>query len=210
MEPGVGDLPFAVELSLKLSRISFGQHEGMEIISPPSDFSELDTMDAPVFFGQCFFARNNLGEYPDEKFGINCQWDGHEEVRICDGIVGRIFENDRADYSFARLYAEDELHAQVEIFLNPNIFERIYLARNEVNFHLITSFKEHKKIHEHFYKEKNIKPNNIVVEREPAALSNATKFTLDIGQEDSGQWWFRVRLVSLDFSFAESPPASKN
>ena len=205
MEPGVGDLPFAVELSLQLSRISFGQHEGLEIIMPPSDFSELDTLDAPVFFGQCFFGRNNLG---DKEFGINCQWDDQEETRICDGIAGRICENDRTDYSFARLYADDEGGARVNIFLNPNIFERIYLAQNMVNFHLITSFNEHRKIHDQFFKEGNVEISDVIVEG--SAISETTRFTLDIGAKEFGQWWFRVRFVSVGFSSAESPRASKN
>ena len=98
--PGVSHRPLTAELALRF---------------PPSDFSELDTLDAPVFFGRCFFGRNNLGEYPDEKFGINCQCHGYEEVRISDGILGRVFNNDRADYSFALVYAENEVSAQVDI-----------------------------------------------------------------------------------------------
>ena len=41
MEPDVSDLIFAVELKLQLSQLSFGQHGGLEIVDPSSDFSEL-------------------------------------------------------------------------------------------------------------------------------------------------------------------------
>ena len=208
MEPDVSDLVFAVILKLQLSQLSFGQHEGLDIVDPPSNFSELDTLGGPVFFGQCFFGRNNLGEYPDEKFGINCQYHGEEEVRISDGILGRVFNNDKVDYSFARIYAEHESCAQVEIFLIPDIFEKIYMAKSTVNFHLLTSFNENKKITEDRFKGKDIKYNNIIIEGEPGMIGITTKFTLDIGEKDFGWWWFRVRLVSLDFPSAESAPAS--
>ncbi len=208
MEPDVGDLPFAVELKLQLSQLSFGEHE---IFGLPSDYqSELETLGIPVFTGRCFFGRNNLGEYPDENFGVNCQYHGNEEVRISDGILGRVKKNDCTEYSFACIYAEDERRAEVEIWLNTNIFENLYLAKNTVNFHLLTSFNEHKKITEDQFKGRDIIPNyNIIVEGEPGKrISNTNKFTLDIGKNDFGQWWFRVRLVSLDFPSAESAPAS--
>mgnify|MGYP003646460233 CR=1 FL=1 len=199
MESGVGDLPFAVQIKLQLSRLSFGQHEDTGVILPPSDFSELDTLGAPVFFGQCYFGRNNLGEFPDEKFGINCQWHGFEEERISDGILGRVFHDNRTDYSFARVYAEHQTSAQVDIFLNPDIFEKIYIAKKAVNFQFVTSFNEHKKISEELFKGKNREPDKIIIDGQPGLMSSTNKFTLDIGKKDFGQWWFRVRLVSLDF-----------
>ena len=208
MEPDVGDLPFAVEFKLQLSRLSFGQHEGTGIIDPPSDFSELDTLGAPVFFGRCFFGRNNLDEYPDENFGINCQCHGCDEARISDGILGRVFNNDRADYSFASVYAENERSAQVDIFLVPDIFEKVFMAKNAVNFQLVTSFNEHKKITKDQFKRKEKEPENIIVEGEPGMISTTNKFTLDIGKKEFGYWWFRVRLVSLDFPSAESSPTT--
>ena len=161
----------------------------------------------PGFFGSCFFERNNLGEDPDENFGINCQLHGDEEARISDGILGRVFNNDRTDYSFAQVYAQDENRAQVEIFLNPNIFGKIYMAHKTVNFHLVTSFNEHKKIAKDRFKRKDREPDNIIIEGEPGSISTTDKFTLDIGKKEFGRWWFRVRLVSLDFPIAESPPA---
>ncbi len=210
MESDVGDLPFAVALKLQLSQLSFGQHVSTEISRPTSDFSELDTLGEPVFFGRCFFGRNNLGKYPDENFGINCQCHGYEEARISDGILGSVFENDRADYSFALVYAENESRAQVDIFLNPNVFEKIYMAKNAVNFQLVTSFNEHKKITSEQFKRKDKEPNTIIIEGEPGHISTTYKFTLDIGKKEFGQWLFRVRLASLDFPSAESPTASKN
>ncbi len=208
MEPDVGDLQFAVELKLQLSRLSFGRHEGMSSLGPRWDSSELDTLGAPVYFGRCFFGRNNLGQYPDEHFGVNCQYHGHKEVRISDGILGEIRNNDWTDYSFASVYAEDERRAQIEILLNTNIFEKIQMAKNAVNFLLVTSFNEHKKITEDQFEGK--KPDNIIIEGTPGRISITDKFTLDIGEQDFGRWWFRVRLASLDFPYAESPPALKD
>jgi len=206
MEPDIGDLPFAVEFQLQLSQLSFGQHDGTGIISPPSDFSELDTLGAPVFFGRCFFGHNNLGEYSDENIGINCRCHGCADARISDGILGRIFGNDRADFSFAQVYAESERRAQVEIFLNPDVFEKIYLAKRAANFQLVTSLNEHAKIGEAQLKGRK-ELSKIIVEGDPGTISTTDRFTLDIGKEEFGRWWFRVRLVSLDFPSAESPPA---
>ena len=217
MEPDVGNLPFAVELKLQLSGMSFGQHGISETSDSPPDFSKLDTLDAPRFFGRCFFGRNNLGEYPDDNFGVNCQYRGHKEVRISDGISGEVYNNDgkysnndRAEYSFAWFYAQDEIAAQIRIYLMPDIFERIYMAKNSVNFHLVTSLNEHKKITEEQSNGKDNNPDSIIVEGRPGRISLTDKFTLDIGKEDFGQWYFRVRLVSLGFPSDESPQASKN
>ena len=164
MEPYVSDLPFAVELKLQLSQLSFGENERAGINFQPLDFSELDILGAPAFSGRCFFGRNNLGEYPDENFGVNCQRHGHKEVRISDGIFGRVSNIYRTGYSFAKIYAENEERAQVDIFLNPNIFEKIYMAKNAVNFGLATSFKEHKRIMEDRFERKDRKPDNIIIE----------------------------------------------
>ena len=207
MEPDVGELPFEVELKLQLSQLSFGKYDGSGIMSTPSDFSEFETLRKPVFSGECFFGRNNLGTYPDENFGINCQSHGYEEARISDGILGRVHNIDRADYSFAMVYAQDEIRAQVDIYMIPNIFEKIYMAKNTVNFQLATSFNEHKKITEDEFEGRDKEPDNIIVEGEPGRISTTNKFTLDIGEKEFGQWFFRVRLVSLGFPPAESPPA---
>jgi len=211
MEPDVGELPFEVELKLQLSQLSFGKYDGLGIMSTPSDFSEFETLRKPVFSGGCFFGRNNLGTYHDGNFGINCQRHGYEEARISDGILGSVHNTDRntdrADYSFAVVYAEDEICAQVDIYLIPNIFEKIYMAKNTVNFQLATSFNEHKKITEDEFEGRDRKPDNIIVEGEPGRISTTNKFTLDIGEKEFGYWFFRVRLVSLGFPPAESPPA---
>jgi len=212
MEPDVDDLPFAVELKLQLSQLSFGQHTIRDFWDSPSDFSKLDTLSEPVFSGGCFFGRNNLGEYPDENFGVNCQYRGHREVRISDGILGEVINIDRADFSFALVYAEDEIAAQIGIYLMPDIFEKIYMAKSAVNFHLVTSLNEHKKITEEQWKGRDKNPDSIIVEGRPGGrgISFTDKFTLDIGKKDYGEWYFRVRLVSLGFPSAESPQASKN
>lgn len=203
MDPDVGELPFAVKLKLQLSQLSFG--EGSGVYTEPSDYSELDTLGKPVFSGVCFFGRNNLGTYPDENFGINCQNHGSEEARISDGILGQVFINDTTDYSFATVYAEDEISAQVDIHLIPKIYEKIYMAKNTVTFHLATSFNEHKKITEDLFEGKEKEPENIIVEGELEGISTTNKFTLDIGEKTHGNWFFRVRLVSLGFSTVESP-----
>ena len=217
MEPDVDDLPFAVELKLQLSQLSFGQHTINDFWDSPSDFSKLDTLGEPVFSGGCFFGRNNLGEYPDENFGVNCQYRDHKEVRISDGIRGDVYNNDgkysnndMAEYSFAWFYVEDEISAQIGIYLMPDIFEKIYMAKNSVNFHLVTSLNEHKKITEEQFKGRDKNPDSIIVEGRPGRISFTDKFTLDIGKKSYGEWYFRVCLVSLGFPPAESPQASKN
>lgn len=198
MDPDIGDLPFAVVLKLRLLRLSFGQH-GDDSIIFPSEFSELDVLGEPVFWGRGVFGSNNLGEYPDEKYGIICQYDGGKEVRIRDEILGRVFNSRETDYSFAQVYAEDENRAQVEIFLIPDIFDKMYAAKQTVTFQLVTSIREHEKIEKDQLKERRRNPNNIVVEGNPGLISTTSKFNLDIGEEEYGFWWFRVRLVSLNF-----------
>lgn len=200
---GLGDLPFAVDLRLELDQLSFGQHSVAFADMEAANFSNLDIIENPVFYGRCYFGRNTLrtlGLDSVEKFGILFHRPGENEEPISDGIPGHIFRQKECRYSYARVYAEAATRAQIDVFLIPDAFSLLDISARAVNFHLVTSINEHERIDKERMPNKDIPGCAIIAGGEPGIFPVAENFALDIGDRAYGHWWFRVRLASLDLS----------
>jgi hypothetical protein len=208
------DIKFSVDLKVQLSELTFGVSH---YISSHTTFKDLEALEKPYFKGQLFFGYNNLQKFDgkNERYsGINCLDDlMDKESKIFDGGTAIITNTNETEYStedyteysteysYACLYAENQYAAEINIYLKPDILEKLFMATNAVSFQLVTSINEHKNIYDAV--NKGAEPSNIILDEDSGQL---TKFTLDLRKKEFEYLYFRIKLLSLDFMAPESLP----